>query len=234
MKKRKYKYVEEETSPNSMAWLCTFNDLMTLLMVFFMMIFSLGSLDKMDIRSARIYLQSGLGIFDAGQKTSIGIIEPLSNYDIGTATFTKQLEESIETLDSEPGIEVIYTDEGIVISLDETVLFKSGSADINPDGFVVLDNIAATILNAISNLICIEGHTDSDPIQNDKFPSNWELSTARSVNVLKYLAEKGKVSSKRLSAVGYGESKPLVSNNSDENKSKNRRVEIIITSDVRN
>ena len=216
------------------GWLCTFNDLITLLMVFFVLIFSLSTINVDDIQSARLSLQSGLGIFEAGDKTSVGIVAPLTNYDIGTATFTRQLEESFETLMSESGIGITFTDREIVIDLDDSVLFNSGSAEINPEGRQVLDNIASTILNRISNVIRIEGHTDTDPIQSPRYPSNWELSTARSVNVLKYLIDPGKVLPKRLSAVGYGAAKPLFPNDTADHKRRNRRVEIVITSQESN
>ena len=213
------------------SWITTFNDLMTQLTVFFVLIFSLSTMDILDIQSARISLQSGLGIFEAGKKTSVGLVSPLSSYNIGTATFTKQLEESIESLDSASGIIVSFEDKGIVIDLDESILFASGSSEINPKGFSTLDKISATILNKISNIIRVEGHTDSDPIRNGKYPSNWELSIARSVNVVKHLAGPGKIMPERLAAVGYGESKPLFPNNTPENKKKNRRVAIVITTD---
>jgi chemotaxis protein MotB len=76
--------------------------------------------------------------------------------------------------------------------------------------------------------IRVEGHTDSDPIRTERFPSNWELSTARAVNMLKHLANAGKIRAERLSAAGYGESKPLFPNDTKANKAKNRRVEIVL------
>ncbi len=234
MKKENFKKiysVDEKATTNSTAWIFTFNDLMTQLTVFFVLIFSLSTINVLNIQSAKISLQSGLGIFEAGKKTAIGIVSPLTNYDMGKATFTKQLEESIEALDSDSGIGVSYEGKGIVISLDESILFKSGSANINPKGVSILENIAAEILNYISNSIRVEGHTDSDPIQNKKFPSNWELSTARSINVLKTLIESGNILPKRLAAAGYGDSKPLFPNDTSENKNKNRRVEIVISTD---
>ncbi len=223
--------VEVETTVKSSAWIFTFNDLITQLTVFFVLIFSLSTVNVLNIQSAQISLQSGLGIFEAGKKTAIGLVSPLTNYDIGKATFTKKLEESIEALASDEEIEVSYADKGIIISLDESILFKSGSADINPKGFTILENISIDILNNISNPIRVEGHTDSDPINNETFPSNWELSTARSVNVLKYLIESGHILPKRLSAVGYGDSKPLFPNDTPDNKSGNRRVEIVVSTD---
>jgi len=221
--------IKKEIGQKNEGWLCTFNDMMTLLMVFFVLIFSLGTLNVQDIQSAQLSLQSGLGIFEAGNKTSIGIVAPLATYDIGTATFTKKLEESLEGLNSEDGIGVMYDDKEIIIALEDAILFQSGSADINPDGFPVLDKIGSSVLINISNPVRIEGHTDTDKIYTEKFPSNWELSTIRSINVLKYLVDNTKILPKRLSAVGYGETKPLFPNDTSENKSRNRRVEIVIT-----
>jgi len=220
---------ENEIGQKNEGWLCTFNDMMTLLMVFFVLIFSLGTLNVQDIQSAQFSLQSGLGILEAGKKTSIGIVAPLVTYDIGTATFTKKLEESLEGLNSEDGIGVTYDDKAIIIALEDAILSQSGSADINPDGFPVLDKIGSSVLINVSNPVRIEGHTDTDTIHTEKFPSNWELSTIRSINVLKYLVDNTKILPKRLSAVGYGETKPLFPNNTPENKSRNRRVEIVIT-----
>lgn len=220
-----------ELGTSSAGWITTFNDLMTQLTVFFVLIFSLSTVNVLDIQSAQISLQTGLGIFEAGDKTSVGLVEPLTSYDIGKATFVKQIEEKIEALDRESDIGVLYSEKGIIIALDENLLFKSGSAEINPESFDSLAGISKTILNEISNPIRVEGHTDNVPIRNANFASNWELSTARAVNVLKYLADKGSVLPKRLSAVGYGKSKPLFPNDSESNRKKNRRVEIVITTE---
>ena len=225
---------QEDPQINQSGWITTFNDLMTQLTVFFVLIFSLSTTNILDIQSARISLQAGLGIFEAGNKTSVGLMEPLTSYDISTEIFMKQLEETIEAVNSEPDIGVLYTEKGIIITLDESLLFNSGSAEVNPESFNALDSISQNILNKISNPVRVEGHTDNVPIMNDDFASNWELSTARAVNVLKYLADKDNVSSKRLSAVGYGESKPLSQNNTVKSRKKNRRVDLVITTDEKN
>ena len=232
MNNRHKKYDKQQNPQiNPSGWITTFNDLMTQLMVFFVLIFSLSTINALDIKSARISLQTGLGIFEAGNKTSVGLVEPLTRYDIGTATFVNQLEETIEDLESESDINVLYTEKGIIIALDESLLFKSGSAEINPESFNALDSISRNILNNISNLVRVEGHTDNVPILNDDFASNWELSTARAVNILKYLAGKDNELPRRLSAVGYGKSKPLSPNDTENNRRKNRRVDIVITTD---
>lgn len=216
---------------NKKSWICTFNDMMTLLMVFFVLIFSLGSLNIRDMRSARLSLRSGLGILEGGNKTSVGILPPVAHYDNETATSVRSFEKSIVDLESAKGISVTYTDRAITISLENAILFRTGSARISPDGLLVLNGIASKILNRVSNPVRIEGHTDNDPIHTKKYPSNWELSMARAVNVLKYLIKKCNVQPKRLSAVGYGATKPLFTNDTDAHKSLNRRVEIVIVSE---
>lgn len=223
---------ENDEYHSGKTWLCTFNDMMTLLLVFFVLIFSLSTMDIQGIHSAKIQLQSGLGIFEAGKKTAIGLVAPLNTYDIGTDTFNKQIQESMEKLDLEAGINVTYSNNGIIIKMDDAILFRSGSSEIYNEGKKILKRLSENILSKISNNILVEGHTDNDPINTQEFPSNWELSTSRAVNVLRYISENGKIIPRRLSAVGYGETRPLVPNDSIVNKKINRRVELILTSDT--
>ena len=119
-------------------------------------------------------------------------------------------------------------DRGLVIVLSDDVLFDSGKAKIKEDAEPVLDKVAATIKRKVPNKnIGISGHTDNVPITYSKWKSNWELSTARATNVLHYLESKG-VSAGELSATGYGEHRPVASNDTPEGRAKNRRVEIVI------
>ena len=118
---------------------------------------------------------------------------------------------------------------GVVIRLNDTMLFDQGSAIIKPEALSTLESISGK-LREFNNPILIEGHTDSTPIKNEKYPSNWELSTARATNIISYLIEKQKFPPNRLSAVGYGEYMPVADNSTPENKAKNRRVDIIILS----
>jgi chemotaxis protein MotB len=114
-----------------------------------------------------------------------------------------------------------------MITLQDAILFHSGIAEINSRAYPTLDGIIANIKD-MSHPIRIEGHTDDDPIHTGRYPSNWELSTARAVNVLKYFVDKGKTPPERLSAVGYGESRSVFPNDTPEHKAKNRRVEIVV------
>jgi chemotaxis protein MotB len=129
--------------------------------------------------------------------------------------------------EADPDIQVTRTPQGTRLSFDDQVLFNFGSAAINPAGFAFLDKIADA-LDELPYAVRVEGHTDNVPIQTRRFPSNWELSVARAVNVVKYFAEVSNIDPKRLSAVGYGESRPVAANDTRANRAKNRRVEIFL------
>ena len=119
--------------------------------------------------------------------------------------------------------------EGLAIILrtsGKPVMFDSGSAQIRPEFTPILEKIAEELMK-IPNDIRIEGHTDNRPIHTPMFPSNWELSAARATSVLRFLVKKG-IDPSRLSAVGYGEFRPVASNDTPEGRAKNRRVEILI------
>ncbi len=120
---------------------------------------------------------------------------------------------------------------GLTISLGERGVFDSGSDEIRPDGRALLDALAADLVT-VGNHIRIEGHTDDVPIHNSRFPSNWELSTARATVVVSYLIRNYGFRPDRLSAAGYAEYRPVVSNESEEGKARNRRVDIILLNPV--
>ena len=145
----------------------------------------------------------------------------------GEDSTTDALDEALGELIAEPGINVKYEDKGARISFEDALLFDFGKADINSSGLALLDKMAS-IIKKKSYVVRVEGHTDNVPIHTNRFPSNWDLSTARAVNVVKYFVEVGKINPKRLSAVGYGESRPMVTNDSPANRARNRRVEIVL------
>ncbi len=116
---------------------------------------------------------------------------------------------------------------GLTVSLGEVGFFDSGSDEIKPEGRALLDSIA-TGLNSLENHIRIEGHTDNVPIQTARFPSNWELSTARATRIVSYLLTNYRLSPDRLSAAGYAEYRPVASNDTGEGRARNRRVDIIV------
>ncbi|MDQ0338409.1 chemotaxis protein MotB [Caldalkalibacillus uzonensis] len=119
------------------------------------------------------------------------------------------------------------TARGIELVLPEVMLFPSGQADLIDEAIIFLDELAP-LLQEIPHLIEVEGHTDNRPISNVRFPSNWELSTARATQVIRHLVEEHGLDPQRFKAVGYGEYHPVASNDSEEGRSQNRRVVMVI------
>jgi chemotaxis protein MotB len=223
-------------------WLTTFNDLVTLLMVFFVLLFTMSTIDTKKMQDFQYALQSGLGILETGKKVAISVkrtqpVDDMSHIMTqaegelskkGNSQVSGNLVEQIRRMmDADLNIEVTHTQQGTRISFEDQVLFDFGKATINPAGFAFLDTIA-NALDKIPYAVRVEGHTDNVPIQTRRFPSNWELSVARAVNVVKYFAEVSRINPQRLSAVGYGESRPMAANDTIANRAKNRRVEILL------
>ncbi|MBN1822758.1 MAG: flagellar motor protein MotB [Endomicrobiales bacterium] len=126
--------------------------------------------------------------------------------------------------------EVKMTKEGLHLTLEEqegAAYFESGKSEITPQGQDILGKVAP-VLSTLPNEVVIEGHTDNVPIHTSVFDSNWELSTARATNVVKYLVNNESLPPERLAAIGYGEYKPIAENDTPENRAKNRRVVFFI------
>ena len=231
----------EETSGSRTGWLTTFNDLVTLLMVFFVLLFTMGSMDNNLMKEFQNALQSGLGVLGAGSKVSIAVNEspqpvsqsgalPSGQAETAPAdgkSMEDPVEDALSEIAGEPGINVRHTSQGACISFEDELLFDFGKASINSNGFLLLDKMAA-LLQKLPGTVRVEGHTDNVPIHTQRYPSNWDLSTARAVSVLKYLIDVGGINPHRLSAVGYGESRPMAPNDSPADRAKNRRVEIVL------
>jgi len=127
-------------------------------------------------------------------------------------------------------VQITQLRDKLTVNMVEKILFDSGSAVIKKDGKKVLDRVADILKNLKNQQIKVEGHTDNVPISTrlaDKFPTNWELATARATTVVRYLQERG-VSPEFLGAEGYAEFRPVAPNDTDENKSRNRRIEIVL------
>ena len=142
------------------------------------------------------------------------------------AKLFQTLDELADQFKLENGINLALTREGLVIRMSEHTLFALGSADIEAEALPLLQKVGATI-SKTDYLIRIEGHTDNLPVHTERYPSNWELSTARAVNVLRYFIKNHNVDPRRLAAEGRSEFHPLFANDTPQNRAKNRRVEII-------
>jgi chemotaxis protein MotB len=231
----------ESEGHNNAGWLTTFNDLVTLLMVFFVLLFTMSSVDTKKMGDFQYALQSGFGILKEGNKTAISVsrsqpvddmshimTQPEGGQAQGNSQAIRKLANAVRKLaEADPGIQVTHSDEGTRIAFEDQVLFDFGKDTINVEGFPFLDKIAQA-LRSVPYPLRVEGHTDNVPIQTRRFPSNWELSIARAVNVVKYFAQMSNIDPQRLSAVGYGESRPVVPNDTPSNRAKNRRVEILL------
>ena len=232
----------ENGSSNSAGWLTTFNDLVTLLMVFFVLLFTMSTIDVKKMEDFQYALQSGLGIVETGRNVSIGVketqmVDDMSHINTQSeATPNKQVEgkqirELIEKIQQsiapDLDVQVTHSSQGIWFTFDDQLLFDFGKAAINPAGFIFLDTIA-DVIDKTHYPVRVEGHTDNIPIQTRSFPSNWELSVARAVNVVKYFIEVSGINPQRFSAVGYGESRPVAANDTPADRAKNRRVEILL------
>ena len=130
-------------------------------------------------------------------------------------------------LQAQKGIRVWEEARGTVISMNDSLLFPASEADVTDSTKKTLDQFANS-LKAFPNPVRVEGHTDNSPIQGGKYPSNWELSTARATNVVRYLINQHGIPPTRLTASGYGEFRPIAQNSTIEGKQKNRRVDIVI------
>jgi chemotaxis protein MotB len=154
-----------------------------------------------------------------------------------SAALSKDLQKArdeIEKTMAEEGIrgEVVLQKDGLRLSLEEggqTSLFPSGNADLTPEMVSILERMRPTLQRLQKNHdVVVEGHTDDVPVRGGKYGSNWDLSTARATSVVRHLIEKQGYEPKRLAAIGYGEHRPAVPNDSEENRAKNRRVVLIV------
>lgn len=209
------------------TWMVTFSSFILILLAFFIMLSSYATMEGSKITQFVRSFNRAVSFLTGGLKfepdRDILMLSPdiMDNKDILPA-----LKRIVKGLKLESGVGFSVTGRGLVMTVADTVLFDLGVAEISPEAFPLLSKIAS-VISKTSFPIRIEGHTDNLPIHTEEFPSNWELSTARAVNVLRYFVEKEKIPPERLSAVGYGEFRPLFPNDTPEHRARNRRVEII-------
>ncbi|WP_082233571.1 flagellar motor protein MotS [Halobacillus massiliensis] len=238
-------------------WMSTYADMVTLILVFFVLLFSMSQINmvKFDavaesFRNRMIFdfYPSPLEEANPTEKASIEengessneFEEPVEAHKLESENVVsqpdnldeiiKEVERFLETNDLQDIISAERTDRGVVLVLQEQLLFKTGEADILKSGEPFLQKIGE-LLEQIPNYVKVEGHTDNRPISTYQYPSNWELSGARAGSVIRFVTSKNEnINPARLSAVGYADTRPSAPNNSEENWEKNRRVEIIILS----
>lgn len=258
-KRRKQKKVESAGSP---PWMTTYSDLMSLLLTFFILLFSMSIVSEERFREVAESLRMALigsssdailddrgnayGDMEFEDYGDLNEYEGLDPDDLAVEESPSDLnyvpETVLELFDtvnayiSDEGLEADVTlsrdQEGVYIDIQEAILFDSGSATLKENGRETIGQLAG-LFDLFDNEIVIEGFTDDVPMNSRQFPSNWELSTGRALSVLRYLSEEYNLSPTRMSARGYGEYRPIVPNDSEENRALNRRVNIVIVHNER-
>ncbi len=168
-------------------------------------------------------------IFQKGRTSDRQKIEELSHQVDELAQAKRLLEDRLSQEIDDKQVRLKMMDKGLVITFVADVLFDSGKAKIKPGAYASLDKVIRVLKENVPDLsVGIEGHTDNQPIKVSGWKSNWELSTARALSVLHYMVDKEGISPERLSAIGYGEYRPVASNDTTSDRQLNRRVEIVI------
>ena len=232
-----------EEPENHERWLVSYADFITLLFAFFVVMYSISSLNE---GKYKILSDSLVGVFNqpdrAVKPIPIGEEQPRTSHEDLSASDTAQAGDApIDPLDSivrsmraafadligSHQLTVRGNEQWVEIELNSSLLFPSGDALPNDMAFGILDKVA-NILAPFDNPIHVEGFTDNLPISTDKYPTNWELSAARAGSVVRMLAAGG-VQASRLAAVGYGEFQPIADNSTAEGRARNRRVILVIS-----
>jgi len=229
---------------NLERWLFSFAVFVTLLFIFFLILFSMSAVDAQKFQALKESFSEVTGsgaslVMPAPGSTTT----PSTDRNTGKtreknriAAEQEKFEEIKEKMEQytqakglDKNVKVNMDQNGINVTITGTILFANGDATLQPQAKQIVKDMFQFI-NSIDNPIRIEGHTDNVPIHTAQYPSNWELSAARSMNLVRYLAEEYNMKPARLSGAGYGEYHPVAPNNTPENRAKNRRVEIMILS----
>ena len=255
-RRKKYKVEEQEKNDR---WLVSYADFITLLFAFFVVMYSVSSVNEGKYRVLSDSISSAFKLSQDGISVQLEspLKPPIIEHDMtisnqphvliknnypknwaGTLENEKakdslnrisaRVENSLAKLIDKNLVYVKKNDLWIEVEIKSSILFPSGSSYLSDDSRPLLKELAE-VLNQYGNQIQVEGFTDNVPISTSEFPSNWELSTSRAASVVRLLSKEG-VDPKRMSAVGYGQFRPMASNATPQGRSKNRRVKIIILS----
>lgn len=244
---------KKENKENSERWLLTYSDLMNLLLILFILLYTMSSVNETKYAELSASLS---GVLGSGSSILDGAGGGLVGTEEGNPAATETATESPSPTDEGNQSGGIYTPEdmnalkgkidqilaeyngsgsittniseiGLTISFADDIFFDSGQDQIKDNMKTALKTVSL-MLAKIDNSILVEGHTDNIPINNSKFSSNWQLSSIRAANVVKYLIDEGQIDDARLSAIAYGDTRPAASNDTEEGRSRNRRINLII------
>lgn len=223
------------------TWLVPYSDLLTLLLALFVVLFASSKLDAEKFAQVSSSFQQSIGgssglssgtpsVLDGGASilNTTNVMSPAELESSQLESAQEQIEQYVGQSDPKIDVETVVTDQGLVVRIRDNALFASGSAELNPDGLRFAEMVS-NILEKIPQNVLISGHTDNVPISTAQYPSNWELSSARAINLMKYMLDANQeINPARMSAIGFGEYRPVESNDTEEGRSKNRRVEILV------
>jgi len=213
-----------------MRWLLTYADMITLMLALFIILFSISTINKVKLQRLVRDLGGGFNSQDAINNPPNGMTTSATKDNL--QAMQAQLQSYITSNSLQSKVQTQIQREGqkreLVISLlSDKQLYDSGKADLKPETKRILDQVYKQ-LKGKTNEVRVEGNTDNVPISNDQFPSNWELSAARATGVARYLVEDDGLAPRRISALGYGEYRPRVPNDTDTHRAQNRRVDVVI------
>lgn len=224
---------EDEGMPSAPFWMTTYGDMVTLLLTFFILMFAMSTISEQKFLQAANSLAQALGVLEKNVSV-IGEFSPA----IGTTGVTR---EHIDMLQSMEQIANIFQEESleelasveitgpgeVLIRMGDELLFDPGESELKSRALRVLAGIAASVTGRTES-VYVEGHTDNVPINTPEFPSNWELSSARALQVVRLFEEQG-IPPEQLAAVGHSQYIPIAPNDTPESRAQNRRVELWIT-----
>jgi chemotaxis protein MotB len=240
---------EEQPPAGAPAWMATYGDMVTLLLCFFVLLFAMSDVNPDKIKAVAAALSFAPVVTQFGGDDGIselignGIMEMpiIENNDDVQNDKKEKAEKEIKSMEEafksyfddnnlQNAIEVKVTEEGLLkLTFKDNILFDQGKANIRSDSKGILDILVSELINYPDNEISIIGHSDSDAINTVQFPTNMHLSTFRAISVWQYFVDNG-VPAPSISSTGKGEFSPIAPNDTRENKAKNRRVEIFISS----
>lgn len=246
MSRRKKEKGEHEFNE---TWLLPYSDLMTLLLALFIVLFASSAVDAQKFQSmSKVFSEiftGGTGIVDYesieqknGEELADETKEKLekakeqTQVPVDEQTTLSATQERVNQYILEKGLtgqlKTSLTSEGLLVTINDSVLFDSGSAEVREEDIAIAKEISDLLVIDPPHNVIISGHTDNVPIQNSNFSSNWELSVMRAVNFMKIILENDQLDPRMFSAKGFGEFQPIASNDTEEGKAKNRRVEVLI------
>ena len=223
----------ENSRPRHDRWLVSYADFVTLMFAFFTTLYAISSVDAQKLGTVADSLSEA---FDQPveapapqtEETDPTVLEAAARVRELSA-LQEQLTAHLEDDIASDLVDVRLDGRGLVISLHEAGAFATASADLSANAEDLIATVGAAILD-LENIVRVEGHTDDVPIFTARYQSNWELSTARATSVVSFLVDEMQIPAERMAIAGYGEFRPLAPNDSDANRARNRRVDIVVLS----